>query len=271
MENNESNSGNVPAGEQPSEQPSSMSQQPPRTHGHSLPSATETTLVGSQAIPAASDQQTEDTNANSLTPPSSSQTPQPTTLVPPPPIPMSTPSPSTPEAGATPSSLEDSSSSQPPPPVPLPQTSNEAIPQTPQVYLTFLLISGHRRTMSFDPSIAVGRVKELVWNGWPGDWPSEERPPAPSYLRILYLGKMLQDDETLSGLKLPTHTPASSSGQEDKAVGTIMHISIRPFGPGSEVDGTMKKKPKRRGTRDRWRGYGRQSGVLRVYYLLRRS
>lgn len=41
------------------------------------------------------------------------------------------------------------------------------VPQTPQVFLTFLLVSGRRRTMSFDPAITVGRVKELVWNAWP--------------------------------------------------------------------------------------------------------
>lgn len=29
------------------------------------------------------------------------------------------------------------------------------------------------------------------------DW-QDDRPPAPSYLRVLYLGRMLQDDETLS-------------------------------------------------------------------------
>jgi len=29
------------------------------------------------------------------------------------------------------------------------------------------------------------------------DW-QDERPPAPSYLRVLYLGRMLQDDETLT-------------------------------------------------------------------------
>jgi hypothetical protein len=29
------------------------------------------------------------------------------------------------------------------------------------------------------------------------DW-QDERPPAPSYLRVLYLGKILQDDDTLT-------------------------------------------------------------------------
>ena len=48
------------------------------------------------------------------------------------------------------------------------QTPTEShIPQTPQVSLTFLLVSGYRKTQSFEPEITVGRVKELVWNAWP--------------------------------------------------------------------------------------------------------
>ena len=51
-----------------------------------------------------------------------------------------------------------------------------AIPQTPQVSLTFLLVTGRRRTMSFDPETTVGRVKELVWNAWPnGESPSDRK------------------------------------------------------------------------------------------------
>ena len=65
-----------------------------------------------------------------------------------------------------------------------------------EISLTFLLISGRRRTMSFASSTTIGRIKELVWNSWPADW-SDERPPAPNYLRVLYLGKMLQDEEVL--------------------------------------------------------------------------
>ena len=41
------------------------------------------------------------------------------------------------------------------------------VPQTPQVSLTFLLASGRRRTMSFEPQTTVARVKEFVWNAWP--------------------------------------------------------------------------------------------------------
>ncbi|EIN08807.1 hypothetical protein PUNSTDRAFT_120375 [Punctularia strigosozonata HHB-11173 SS5] len=46
-----------------------------------------------------------------------------------------------------------------------------AVPQTPQTLLTFLLVSGRRRTMSFEPETTVGRVKELVWNTWPSGEP----------------------------------------------------------------------------------------------------
>ena len=52
-----------------------------------------------------------------------------------------------------------------PEPDPVPEPA--AVPQTPQIALTFLLVSGRRRTMSFDPETTVGRVKELVWNAWP--------------------------------------------------------------------------------------------------------
>lgn len=69
-------------------------------------------------------------------------------------------------------------------------------PPMAEISLTFLLISGKRRTMSFAASTTIGRVKELVWNSWPVEW-SDEQPPAPNYLRILYLGKMLQDEDVL--------------------------------------------------------------------------
>jgi hypothetical protein len=42
-----------------------------------------------------------------------------------------------------------------------------SIPQIPQTMLQFLLVSGRRRSMVFEPETTVGRVKELVWNTWP--------------------------------------------------------------------------------------------------------
>ncbi|KAI8986800.1 ubiquitin-related domain-containing protein [Trametes punicea] len=123
----------------------------------------------------------------------------------------------------------------------------ETIPQTPQVSLTFLLISGRRRTMSFDPETTIGRVKELVWNAWPNDW-QDERPPAPSYLRILYLGKILQDEDSLDKLSFPTHLPSSAPSA------TIVHLSVRPYAPPSED--VPKKKRRNTGGQLRTIGEG---------------
>lgn len=122
------------------------------------------------------------------------------------------------------------------------------VPQPPQVSLTFLLVSGKRRTMSFDPDITVGRAKELVWNAWPNEW-QDERPPAPSYLRILYLGKILQDDDTLTKVGFPTYIPNSTSAQSSESMTpapTVVHLSIRPCPPPGAKD-TPKKKSIRRG------------------------
>ncbi|KAH7882497.1 hypothetical protein F5I97DRAFT_1910854 [Phlebopus sp. FC_14] len=119
------------------------------------------------------------------------------------------------------------------------ESAEPPIPQISQVSLTFLLVSGQRKSQSFDPETTVGRVKELVWNAWPArdpDW-QDERPPAPSYLRILYLGKILQDDDTLIRLGFPTSLPSSPA-----TTPTIVHLSIRPYVPPSKDFALSKKK-----------------------------
>ncbi|EKM76958.1 hypothetical protein AGABI1DRAFT_115586 [Agaricus bisporus var. burnettii JB137-S8] len=115
------------------------------------------------------------------------------------------------------------------------QPHQEAVPRTPQTFLTLLLVSGMRKTMSFEPETAIGRVKELIWNAWPSEW-QEEQPPAPSYLRVLYLGKMLLDDDTLAKLRIPSSMPNAPHH-------TIVHLSIRPSNCPAE-DGAIKKRRK---------------------------
>ncbi|KAG9311507.1 hypothetical protein JVU11DRAFT_7708 [Chiua virens] len=135
-----------------------------------------------------------------------------------------TPTPDTPSNGAQPLTTE---------------LLSIPIPQTPQVSLTFLLVSGLRKTQSFEPETTVGRVKELVWNAWPArdaDW-QDERPPAPSYLRILYLGKILQDDDTLLRVGFPTSLPSAPN-----ATPTIVHLSIRPYALPSDDPALSKKR-----------------------------
>jgi len=126
--------------------------------------------------------------------------------------------------------------------------------------LTFLLVSGRRWTMKFDLDTTIGRVKELVWNAWPSEWQSEQ-PPAPSYLRILYVGKMLQDDDTLSKLSVPPPTihPTTSAPSPSP---TIVHLSIRPVPLPSEDEGDLKKKGTRTVRRAMQRSTNSASGEV---------
>ena len=48
-----------------------------------------------------------------------------------------------------------------------PAAATVVVPQVPQTLVQFLLVSGRRRAMAFDPETTVGRVKELAWNTWP--------------------------------------------------------------------------------------------------------
>lgn len=135
-------------------------------------------------------------------------------------------------------------------------------PPMPEIAITFLLITGKRRTMSFPPSTTIGRVKELVWNTWPADW-SDDRPPTPSSLRILYLGKMLQDEDVLEcvffllainvqRLTLMLLFPAAlhtlfPESQPGSSTPTIVHISIRPVASSTAGAADDLKKKKRVG------------------------
>ncbi len=62
------------------------------------------------------------------------------------------------------------------------------VPQVPQTLVQFLLVSGRRRSMAFDPETTVGRVKELAWNSWPNGTsrPRFTHMPSPSPLFPLF-------------------------------------------------------------------------------------
>jgi hypothetical protein len=125
----------------------------------------------------------------------------------------------------------------------------QAIPTMPFVSICFLLISGKRKVMTFEPETTVGRVKELIWNTWPTgqEW-SDERPPTPSHLRMLHLGKILQDEHALKAYNFPIFTAPSPPPAP-----TVVHLAIRPSGPAlsnAEDNGDLEKK-KSKSTRTR--------------------
>ena len=62
------------------------------------------------------------------------------------------------------------------------------VPQVPQTLVQFLLVSGRRRSMAFDPETTVGRVKELAWNTWPsGMFPFPPPSICAAHARLLLL------------------------------------------------------------------------------------
>jgi hypothetical protein len=72
--------------------------------------------------------------------------------------------------------------SAPPPPRDEEEEDEETgavVPQETQTLVQFLLVSGRRRSMAFDPETTVGRVKELVWNTWPNGTLSFVPAPSP--------------------------------------------------------------------------------------------
>ncbi|KAG9005291.1 hypothetical protein FRB94_000416 [Tulasnella sp. JGI-2019a] len=139
-------------------------------------------------------------------------------------------------------------------------TAEVSIAGSSKVSITMLLVSGKRKTQEFDPKTTIGGLKEMVWSNWPTDW-ADEIPPSCSFLRILYLGRILTDDTILSSLNLAA--PPES---------TVVHISIRSFAPPSDDDDGLKKKSKKRGGRrgrsgapgtDPGSGPGEASGTAR--------
>ncbi|KAF8601507.1 hypothetical protein BDV93DRAFT_475292 [Ceratobasidium sp. AG-I] len=173
-----------------------------------------------------------DSQAPTLTPPTANSSPRQERATLPPSLPVDS------EPTPTPTNPEDVSTSTPIPEPPLAApTSSTPSPKPTDVAITFLLITGSRTTMHFAPTMTVGRVKEAFWSSWSPENTSE-KPPAPSFLRVLHMGKILSDDQTLAAAKFPD-VAASVSG-------TIVHISIRPFGPPADEDIVKAKRRSRR-------------------------
>jgi len=94
------------------------------------------------------------------------------------------------------------------------------------------------------------------------EW-ADEQPPSASFLRILYLGRILTDESLLSSLNIPQFTPSSKpnalpdqdplsagnpeSSSSELPMPTVFHVSVRSFAPPSSDDDMKKKGRRRRG------------------------
>ncbi|CAG8445884.1 3470_t:CDS:2 [Cetraspora pellucida] len=97
-----------------------------------------------------------------------------------------------------------------------------------KINLTLLLVSGKRQTFFFDPSYTVSMVKKQVFNDWPEEW-AEETVPSVSCLKIVYLGRVLDDGTTLEANKI----------QRGQSI--IMHLAIKNA-ISSDNDVSCKKR-----------------------------
>ncbi|KAI8824108.1 ubiquitin-related domain-containing protein [Fimicolochytrium jonesii] len=107
-----------------------------------------------------------------------------------------------------------------------PVVVNDRVPNN-KVNLRFLLISGRRTDLLFDPTATVDFVRSQIFEAWPGEW-ADEKPESPQGLRVLHQGKFFEPATTLASQKL-------EPGQT-----VVVHLLLRP---GANTEPEEKPRP----------------------------
>lgn len=108
---------------------------------------------------------------------------------------------------------------------------SSSISETPKI--TILLSSGERAEWALDDSFVaahnlsikscdeatVGQLKHCIATKW-ADFKTNTEAPDPSRLRLIYLGKILEEAQTLEGVGLGSGAQAN--------VSSVIHVSVRP-------------------------------------------
>jgi len=103
------------------------------------------------------------------------------------------------------------------------------------VNLRLILVSGKTKDYQFQPSYSAGDISQFVFDNWPIDW-SEEAVGSADILRLIYQGRFLHGNVTLSALGLPTGKT------------TVMHLVPRESLPEPNSQ-DEERKNKGRGSR----------------------
>jgi len=99
-----------------------------------------------------------------------------------------------------------------------------------KINLKLILVSGKTREYLFSPSESAGDIAQYVYDNWPPEW-QEEAVTKAEILRLIYQGRFLHGNVTLSALGLPTGKTA------------VMHLVPRESLPEpSSQDDLHKKK-----------------------------
>ncbi|KAF2018613.1 ubiquitin-like protein [Aaosphaeria arxii CBS 175.79] len=124
-----------------------------------------------------------------------------------------------------------------------PDTSNG-----PVVVITLLLTTGARHPYKIDEkylkkrnvnvedmdpyNISVYTLKELIWRDWREEW--EPRPTAPTSIRLIHFGRMLDDKSPLKECRFQTEAP------------NVVHMTVKPQELIDEEDAKTGKDGRRR-------------------------
>jgi len=105
----------------------------------------------------------------------------------------------------------------------------QRVPQD-KINLRLILVSGKTKEYLFSPSESAGDISQYVFDNWPPEW-EEEAVSKAEILRLIYQGRFLHGNVTLSALGLPTGRTA------------VMHLVPRESlpQPSSQEDLHRKK------------------------------
>ncbi|PVU93190.1 hypothetical protein BB559_003396 [Furculomyces boomerangus] len=95
--------------------------------------------------------------------------------------------------------------------------------------ITFLVVSGLRKTLTFQLTDRISSIKKFVFENWPKEF--EIPPENLNQIRLLYLGKFLDDDTTLKDSKFSSNN-------------TIIHLIVRPYTTFKEDKKKTEDAPK---------------------------
>lgn len=97
-----------------------------------------------------------------------------------------------------------------------------------KVNLKLILVSGRTEEFQFAPSTSAGEIAEFVWENWPESW-EKEAVESSSILKLIYHGRFLHGNVTLSALSLPLGKT------------TVMHLVAREHLPEPNSQDNLKK------------------------------
>lgn len=103
-----------------------------------------------------------------------------------------------------------------------------------KINLRLILVSGKTREYLFAPSESAGDIAQFVFDNWPEEW-REEAVTKAEILRLIYQGRFLHGNVTLSALGLPTGLAVLRPPLLLHTLGESRHVNIQPAAAGVKL------------------------------------